>query len=131
MIAGFVLFVVSQLMLTLIPAGVGWLLFIATVLEGAALPLTMTFLDKMTAVTVDPEERSRILSLLTALVLVGSSPFGWLAGELSAVNRRLPFIMMTVLLALGAVVTYLANRVQEPAERAGNLSPALAGEPVS
>lgn len=110
---GFLLFVVSQAMLMLIPAGAGWLLLIATVLEGAALPLTVTFLDKVTVTTVDPKERARILSLLTALMLVGSSPFGWLSGQLSAANRRLPFLMLTVLLAIGAVVTYFAGPEKE------------------
>lgn len=110
MMVGFGLFGVSQLMLTLTPVGATGLLLVATIVEGCGIPLATTFLDKMTVTTVDPEERARILSLLTAIVLVGSSPFGWLAGQLSAVNRRLPFVLVAVLLVIGMGVTYLATR---------------------
>jgi len=113
MIAGFGLAVVSQVILTVVAPGAEWLLLVATMLEGCSIPLTSTLLQKITATTVDAHERARVMSMLTMVVLIVSSPFGWLAGELSAVNRRLPFVLAAVLLGVGAVLTYLASRAAE------------------
>lgn len=110
MIGGFLLFVVSQVLLVLCPPGWLWPLFVATFLEGCSSPLISTHLAKLTATTVDPEERARIMSMLSMGVLIGVSPFGWLAGQLSSVNRRLPFVLVAVLMAVAAGVTYLATR---------------------
>jgi MFS family permease len=118
MIGGFVLFAISQVILALSPTGAAWALFLVTFLEGCSIPLVNTHLAKLTATTVDPQDRARIMSMLSMGVLIGVSPFGWLAGQLSLVNRRLPFVLMAVLLVLAAVVTYYASRVakEEAAE---------------
>ncbi|MGC9523096.1 MAG: MFS transporter [Anaerolineae bacterium] len=117
MIVGFVLFVVSQVLLISAPVGATWLLYVAAVLEGCAVPLTSTLMDKLLVVSVEAEERARITALLNVTMLLGASPFGWIAGQLSAVNRRLPFVLVTVLFALAAAVVYLADR--RAAEAAG------------
>lgn len=113
MILGLVGFVVSQVLLVLVPVGSYGLLLVVTVLEGLSLPLTSTLLDKLTVVTVDPKERARIMALVNAAVLLGVSPFGWLAGRLSAVNRRLPFVVVIGLFLLAGVVVYMAARSAE------------------
>jgi MFS family permease len=110
MIGGFLIFVVSQVILTLCPTGVVWPLVLATFLEGCCFPLISTHLAKLTAITVDPQERARIMSMLSMGVLIGVSPFGWLAGQLSSINRRYPFVLVSILLALAAIVTYFASR---------------------
>jgi Na+/melibiose symporter-like transporter len=103
MIAGFGLAVISQVILTVVAPGAEWLLLVATVLEGCSIPLTSTLLQKFTATTVDAHERARVMSMLAMAVLIVSSPFGWLAGQLSAVNRRLPFVLAAVLLGVAVV----------------------------
>jgi uncharacterized membrane protein YeaQ/YmgE (transglycosylase-associated protein family) len=39
-----------------------------------------------------------------------TSPFGWIAGTLSGINKNLPFILNIVLFALGAWLAALAGR---------------------
>jgi Na+/melibiose symporter-like transporter len=113
MIVGFSLAVVSQVILTVIPPGNEWLLVVTTVLDGCSIPLTTTLLQKFTATTVDAQERARVMSMLAMGVLIVSSPFGWLMGQLSVANRRLPFVLAAVLLGIGAALTYLAHRAAE------------------
>jgi hypothetical protein len=42
------------------------------------------------------------------IVLV--SPFGWIAGQLSALNRSLPFALNTTLFAIGIVLVWFIGR---------------------
>jgi hypothetical protein len=44
-----------------------------------------------------------------ALIVV-ISPFGWIAGQLSALNRSLPFALTTGLFAIGLAVIWLIGR---------------------
>jgi hypothetical protein len=43
--------------------------------------------------------------------MVFTSPFGWIAGRLSEVDRTLPFILTTVLFGIGCVLIYLTSRM--------------------
>ncbi|MCU0520976.1 MAG: MFS transporter [Anaerolineae bacterium] len=110
MVVGFITFFVSQVVLLGSPVGSYWVLLAATILEGVSIPLTSTMLDKLTVVTVDPKERARIMAWLNVAMLVAATPFGWLAGVLSGVDRRLPFVLVVVLFLLGGVVTLMASR---------------------
>ena len=69
----------------------------------------------MTVVTVNPEERARILSIVYVTVIVLTSPFGWIAGTLSSIDRVLPFYLAMLLFALGAFLTWRAGRFSERA----------------
>lgn len=113
MIIGLCAFILSQVILVNTPPGGYLVLLLATILEGASVPLTGTLLDKLTVVTVDPKERARIMALVNVIVLIGVSPFGWLAGQLSSVNRRLPFVLVIGLFVLAGVVVYFARRYAE------------------
>jgi MFS family permease len=110
---GLVTFILSQVVLVSVPVG-GYLpLLVATILEGVGIALTGTLLDKLTVVAVDAKERARIMALVNVIVLIGVSPAGWLAGQLSAVNRRWPFVLVIALFALAGAVVYLAHRSAE------------------
>jgi MFS family permease len=109
MVIGLVTFIVSQVVLISVPVGGYGVLLVATILEGMGLPLVGTLLDKLTVVTVDPKERARIMALVNVMVLIGVSPVGWLAGQLSTVNRRLPFVLVVVLFAVAGGVVYMAH----------------------
>jgi hypothetical protein len=50
------------------------------------------------------------MALLNLAVILGSSPFGWIGGELSALNRRLPFVLVTGIFVLSGLLTFLASR---------------------
>ena len=60
--------------------------------------------------TIDPQERARIQSILYVGVILLTAPFGWIAGTLSSINNNLPFLLTIVLLLIGAWLAWLAGR---------------------
>jgi DHA1 family tetracycline resistance protein-like MFS transporter len=102
--------IVSLTVLLLVPAGNYALLLVATVLEACSFPLINTLLEKLIVLSVDAKERSRIMALLNMVVIAFTSPFGWIAGQLSGMNRSLPFVLSICLYAIGGTLTYLASR---------------------
>jgi len=110
MIFGFLGFIISQAILISIPAKSYLPLLVATILEGCSIPMASTLLDKLLVVTVDAKERARVMAILAVTVIVFTSPFGWIAGQLSEVNRSLPFVLNIFLFSIGGLLTYLAGR---------------------
>lgn len=110
MIVGLMGFALSQAILIAIPARSYLLLLLATVLDGCSFPLVSTLLNKWVVTTVDAQERARIMAILYTLVLVFTSPFGWIAGRISELNRRLPFVLLVVLVGVGILLVWLGAR---------------------
>jgi MFS family permease len=110
MFFGFTLFAVSQLILLAVPPKGFFLLAVSIVVEAFAVSLISPLLDSMQILMVNPQERSRIISLIYVMVIALSSPFGWIAGLLSSMDRRLPFVLILVLLAIGFVLTWIAKQ---------------------
>ena len=75
----------------------------------AVLPL----IDQMIVLTVDAKERARILSILSVGIILLSSPFGWIAGNLSTVNKNYPFFLNIILFAIGTILAYLAGQLAQ------------------
>ncbi len=111
MVVGFLGLTASQVLLLLTPVGNVWLLVLSTVAEACSIPLASTLLDKLIVVAVDAKERARIMGLLSVLVIVVTSPFGWIGGQLSEINRSLPFILNIVLFGVGGLLTYFEGRL--------------------
>ncbi len=110
MIVGFLGLVLSNLILISAPPGsYGWLL-LATLLEACSVPLASTLLDTLIVVNVNAEERARIMAILYVLVILATSPFGWIAGKMSAINRSLPFVLSIGLFGGGVLLTFLTGR---------------------
>jgi MFS family permease len=107
---GLVGLVFSQFILIEVPSGDYLMLMVATVLEAICTPLATALLDKLIVVTVDARERARIMAILSVAMLVFTSPFGWIAGQLSQVNRSLPFVLNIALFAIGGLLTLVAIR---------------------
>ena len=110
MIAGFVGLISGTLILIITPPLNYWMLMIATVLDACSLPMVTTLLVKLIVLNVDAKERARIMAVLNAVVLIITSPTGWLSGRLSEINRRYPFVLSILLYVFGIVLTYLAGR---------------------
>jgi MFS family permease len=110
MMIGFAGLAISQLILILIPEKNYFLLLISTIIEGCSYATASTQTDRMTTVTVDPQERARIMGMLYLAVIVITTPFGWIAGELSSMNRILPFVLNIGLYAGGIVLVYLTDK---------------------
>jgi Na+/melibiose symporter-like transporter len=103
--------VASQAILVLIPARSYLLLLLATIVEGCSLPMAGTHIEKLAVINVDAQERARIMAILYTVVLVFTSPFGWIAGRISEVERSLPFVLLLIILVAGVGLTYLGSRL--------------------
>ncbi|MCL2865584.1 MAG: MFS transporter [Lachnospiraceae bacterium] len=66
--------------------------------------LVMPRRSAMLQVVIDAKERARIMGLFTALTIGFAAPFGIVAGTLSNVDRRLPFILITLLAVIACVI---------------------------
>ncbi len=124
MAAGFVIFALSHVLLVTAPEKGYLALAASTLLEAVAFAALNPQLDRLVAVTVDPRERARIQSILYVAVILFTSPFGWVAGTLSAANRNLPFVLNLALFALGTLLVLRAGRYHQPAETATGAAPA-------
>ena len=96
----------------------------STHIEVGSLPLVSTLLNKWVVTTVDAQERARIMAVLYTVVLMITSPFGWIAGQISELNRRLPFVLLVVLTGVGMLLVWLGAR-QEAKSQEGELSEQL------
>ena len=67
--------------------------------------------DALLQLTINPQERARLNALIMASTIALSSPFGYLTGWLSSLDRRLPFAFTFLLFLLAMVVI---GRIQEP-----------------
>ena len=47
------------------------------------------------------------------IVILLTSPFGWIAGQLSEINRVLPFVLNISFFFLGMALVWLAWRLRE------------------
>ena len=111
MSAGLLLYIASQLLVILLPARSIAGIIVYTLLEAVAFGLFMPRKEAMLSLSVNPKERARIVSLLTSIMILLSSPFGYLAGYLSSIDRRLPFCLNIVLFIAMLVVI---AKYQEP-----------------
>jgi MFS family permease len=118
MTIGFLGFVVSQVILITAPVQGYFFLLISVFLEACSFAAVSPLVDKMVVLTVDPKERARIQSILYVGIILLTSPFGWIAGTLSEINKNLPFTLNITLFAIGAVLAYLAGKASQEREKA-------------
>lgn len=116
MMIGFALLAVSQVILIAIPENNSFMLLnylmllVSTLIEACSYATVSTQIDRMIVVTVEAQDRARIMALLFLIAIIITTPFGWIAGQLSEVNRIFPFIMNVCLYLTGSVLVFLAAR---------------------
>lgn len=111
MSAGLVIYIMSQFLIILQPPSkiIGVVFY--TLLEAIACGLFVPRKEAMLSLSVNPLERARIVSLITTIMILFTSPFGYLAGFLSSVNRRLPFVLN---IFLYLIIILIIARFKEP-----------------
>ena len=110
MTVGFLGYVASQVVLVNAPSGGYGFLIFSVFLEACSVAAVSPLIDQMIVLTVDAKERARILSILSVGIILLTSPFGWIAGTLSTLNKDLPFLLNITLFVIGTVLAYLAGR---------------------
>jgi MFS family permease len=113
MALGFLGFATSQALLALAPKGSYAILVASAVIEAASVATTSPLVDRLVALSIDPAERARIQSILYVSVILVSSPFGWIAGELSQLGKGYPFVLSMTLYGLGGVLALGAGKDRE------------------
>lgn len=113
MVLGFLGFVLSQVLLVTAPDRNYFILILSVLLEACCFAAVSPLVDRMVVLTVDPKERARIQSILYVGIILLTSPFGWIAGNLSALNKGFPFLLNITLLVVGAVLAFLAGNVSQ------------------
>ena len=93
MYTGIVLFITSLLVLLVSPEGSWVLPAVYIFIEACAAALLFPRVDTLAANSMDPKERARIRSLFNMVILAVVSPFAYIAGVLSEMDRRLPFVL--------------------------------------
>ena len=113
MVLGFLGFVLSQLLLITAPDRNYFFLIVSVLLEACCFAAVSPLVDRMVVLTIDAKERARIQSILYVGIILLTSPFGWIAGNLSALNKGLPFLLNITLFAVGAVLAYLTGKASQ------------------
>ena len=108
--AGFGLFLISQLLLVVMPPQAVILLAVSVVLEAVAVALVSPMTESLLALSMESNERARVSAMVYVALIVLISPFGWIAGQLSALDRSLPFALNTGLFAIGILLIWFISR---------------------
>ena len=109
MVVGFLGFVTSQVVLIITPELGYPSLILSIFLEACSFAAVGPLVDQMTVLTISASERARIQSLLHVGIILLTSPFGWIAGTLSEIDKDLPFVLNIALFAVGAALAYVAG----------------------
>ena len=107
---GFAAFLVSQLLLVIMPPQAVMLLVLSVVLEGIACALVSPMTESLLALSLESNERARVSAMVSVALIMLISPFGWIAGQLSALDRSLPFALNMGLFAVGLILIWLIGR---------------------
>ena len=122
---GFLAYFASQLLLVVMPARAVPLLVGSVMLEAVAASLVSPMTESMLALSMESAERARVSAMVYVALIVLVSPFGWIAGQLSALDRSLPFALNMFLFGLGIVLVWIIGRpsflstTPQPAQQEG------------
>ncbi|MBK8617931.1 MAG: MFS transporter [Anaerolineales bacterium] len=117
MTIGFLGFIISQILLITAPEKGYFILLISVFLEACSFAAVSPLVDRLIALTIDPKERARIQSILYVGVILLTSPFGWIAGTLSTLNKDLPFVINIILFTAGAGLAYLGGKASQERQK--------------
>jgi len=104
MLCGLGIYAVSHLLLIFCPAQNLPVLFGYVVAEALANALVMPRKDSMSIWFVDEKQRARMNALIYVTMIGLTSPFARIIGELSAIDRRLPFVFNIAIFLVCAVM---------------------------
>jgi MFS family permease len=113
MTLGFLGYVISQILLVSATRAEYGFLISSVFIEACSLAVVIPLRDQMIVVTVDARDRARILSVLWVVIILLTSSFGSIAGNLSTLNKTLPFYLNIVLFVIGAALAYMAGRASQ------------------
>lgn len=109
--SGLVLYAVGAVLLIMAPIGNLAFIIIYVFVVAVAGSLVIPRKDALLQLSINPEERARINALIMSFTIAFSSPFGYLAGWLSSVDRRLPFVFTFTIFMIAIIIV---GRIRDP-----------------
>jgi len=111
---GFGIFIASQFLLATMPPHATTILVVSVILESTAAALVGPMTESLLASAMESKERARISAIVYVVMIVFISPFGWIAGQLSAMDRSFPFALNMGLFVIGILIVSLISGKPEP-----------------
>jgi MFS family permease len=108
---GLVLYAACSLLLILAPIGSIPFIIIYVFAAAVASALVVPRKDALLQLNINPKERARINALIMSFTIAFASPFGYFAGWLSSIDRRLPFVF-TFIIFFAAII--IVGRIRNP-----------------
>ena len=108
---GLALYAIAVILLILAPTGSIPFVIVYVFVVAVAGSLVMPRKDALIQLNINAEERARINALIMSFTIAFSSPFGYFAGWLSSIDRRLPFMFS---FALFLVAIIIVGRIRDP-----------------
>jgi len=108
---GLLLLILSNVMLIFMPFGYLGLVALYVFLLAVANALVEPRRGALLQLYLDSEERARMNALIVTFTIAFTAPFGYFAGLLSSIDRRLPFVMAVVLFIIAILIV---GRIKDP-----------------
>lgn len=108
---GLVLYAGCSMLLILAPIGNMPFIIIYVFTAAVASALVMPRKDALLQLNINPKERARINALIMSFTIAFSSPFGYFAGWLSSIDRRLPFVFTFTIFIVAIIIV---GRIRNP-----------------
>jgi len=119
MLGGLMLYISGYILLIFAPAGLIFPLIIFTAIDACAAALFLPRRDSLVILNVDAGERARIRAMMMVIMLGAASPFGFISGILSGIDRRIPFAAcLGLFLLMGIIVLKERRQNNETSQRA-------------
>ena len=106
LLLGVLILIISQTLIVITPVNMYVIVVISIILEAISLALINPLMDSLQVVMIDKKERARIMAIIYTIVILLTSPFGSLAGYLSSLDLRYPFLLNIILLVVGLAVIF-------------------------
>lgn len=108
---GLVLYAACSILLIFTPIGSIPFIIIYVFVGAVASALVVPRKDALLQLNINPKERARINALVMSFTIAFASPFGYFAGWLSSIDRRLPFVF-TFTIYIAAII--IVGRIRDP-----------------
>ncbi len=95
-------------------SGAAWVVFLSAACDAFALAIIGPLSESLMSLSIPDAERASVNSLIFAAILMISTPAGWIAGQVSGLDRALPLVMNLCLLAAEAAVALGIARAVQP-----------------
>ncbi len=108
---GLILYAACSILLIFAPIGSIPIIIVYVFVAAVAGALIAPRKDALLQLNIDPKERARINALIMASTIAFASPFGYFAGWLSSIDRRLPFVFTFTIFIVAIIII---GRIREP-----------------